>query len=69
MLTRKHYDHAIELDHDTTPVYSKVYPMSPREQQELDKYLEENLKKGYIHPSKSNAAAPVFFIKKKDGTL
>jgi hypothetical protein len=52
-----------------TPVYSKVYPMSPKEQKELDKYLKENLMKGYIRPSKSNAAALVFFIKKKDGTL
>jgi hypothetical protein len=69
MPTRKPYDHAIELEGDATPVYSKVYPMSPREQQEFDEYLEENLKKGYIRPFKSNAAAPVFFIKKKDRTL
>jgi hypothetical protein len=66
MPTRKPYDHAIELEGDATPVYSKVYPMSPQEQQELDEYLEENLKKGYIRPSKSNAAAPVFFIKKME---
>jgi hypothetical protein len=36
--------------------------MSPKEQVELNDYLEENLKKGYIRPSKSNAAALVFFV-------
>ena len=43
--------------------------MSPKEQVALDEFLEENLRKGYIRQSKSPAAAPVFFIKKKDGTL
>jgi hypothetical protein len=69
MPTHKPYDRAIELEQEATPVYSKVYPMSPKEQQELDDYLKENLDKGYIRPSKSNVAAPVFFIEKKDGTL
>jgi len=39
------------------------------EQKELDSFLEENLRTGQIHPSKSPMAAPVFFIKKKDGSL
>jgi hypothetical protein len=43
--------------------------MSPAEQVELDKWLEENLAKGYLRPSKSPMASPVFFIKKKDGKL
>jgi hypothetical protein len=43
--------------------------MSPAEQVELDKWLEENLAKGYLQPSKSPMASPVFFIKKKDGKL
>ena len=43
--------------------------MSPSEQKALDEYLEENLAKGYIKPSKSPAASPVFYIKKKDGSL
>jgi len=38
-------------------------------QKELDSFLEENLHTGRIHPSKSPMAAPVFFIKKKDGSL
>jgi len=39
------------------------------EQKELDAFLEENLRTGRICPSKSPMAAPVFFIKKKDGSL
>jgi hypothetical protein len=43
--------------------------MPPNEQQELNAFLEDNLRKGYITPSKSPMASPVFFIKKKDGKL
>ena len=35
----------------------------------MDAFLEENLHTGQIRPSKSSIAAPVFFIKKKDGLL
>lgn len=48
---------------------TKIYPMSVNEQEELDRFLEENLRKGYIQPSKSPISSPVFFIKKKDGKL
>uniref|UniRef100_A0A0W0GEU5 Putative pro-pol protein n=1 Tax=Moniliophthora roreri TaxID=221103 RepID=A0A0W0GEU5_MONRR len=43
--------------------------MSVNEQGELDQFLEENLQKGYIIPSKSPMASLVFFVKKKDGKL
>jgi hypothetical protein len=36
---------------------------------ELDKFLKENLDKGYIKPSQSPMASPFFFIKKKDRKL
>jgi len=39
------------------------------EQKELDAFLEENLHTRRIYPSKSPMVAPVFFIKKKDGSL
>ena len=51
------------------PTNCKVYPLSPREQTELDAFLEENLCTGKIHPYKSPMASLVFFIKKKDGSL
>ena len=63
------WDHAIELIPGAEPKSSKVYPLSPLEQAELDAFLEENLHTGRIWPSKSPIAAPVFFIKKKDGSL
>ena len=38
------WDHAIELIPGTEPKSSKVYPLSPLEQAELDAFLEENLR-------------------------
>ena len=46
-----------------------MYPLSPAEQKELDVFLKENLETGRIQPSKSPILSPVFFIKKKDGSL
>jgi hypothetical protein len=64
------WDHAIDLEPDAVTHWKvKTYPMSVIEQEALDKFLEENLAKGYLRPSKSPMASPVFFIKKKDGSL
>jgi len=65
----RQWDHAIELIPGLEPKSSKVYPLSLVEQKELDSFLEENLHTRQIRPSKSPMAAPVFFIKKKDGSL
>ncbi|THG99007.1 hypothetical protein EW145_g7337 [Phellinidium pouzarii] len=43
--------------------------MTPKEEVALDKFLTENLCKGYICPSKSPMASPFFFVDKKDNTL
>jgi Reverse transcriptase (RNA-dependent DNA polymerase) len=63
------WDHAIELEPGVKPSASKVYPLAPSEQLQLDEFLRENLRTGRIRPSKSPMASPVFFIKKKDGSL
>ena len=63
------WDHAIELVPEKEPSGCKVYPLAPKEQKELDAFLQENLETGRIRPSKSPMASPVFFIKKKDGSL
>ncbi|SJL18615.1 uncharacterized protein ARMOST_22212 [Armillaria ostoyae] len=47
----------------------KVYPLNRDEQDQLDKFLDENLDSGRIRPSKSLFASPFFFVKKKDGSL
>jgi len=65
----RQWNHAIELIPGLEPKSSKVYPLSPVEQKELDTFLEENLCTGRIRLSKSPIAAPVFFIKKKNGSL
>jgi len=65
----RQWDHAIKLILGLEPKSSKVYPLSLVEQKELDSFLEENLHTGRIRPSKSPMAAPVFFIKKKNGLL
>jgi hypothetical protein len=51
------------------PKSFKTYNLTPEEQVELDKFLEENLDKGYIKPSQSPMASPFFFVKKKNGKL
>ena len=51
------------------PKLFKNYNLIPAEQEELDKFLKENLEKGYIQKSESPMAFPFFFVKKKDGKL
>jgi hypothetical protein len=63
------WDHTIELEHEPSPGFRKVYPMTLTEQTEMDSFLEEALATGGIRQSKSPLRAPVFFIKKKDGKL
>ncbi|SJL04219.1 uncharacterized protein ARMOST_07580 [Armillaria ostoyae] len=66
----KPWDHAIKLiPNAKNTLDCKVYPLNRIEQEELDKFLEENLASGRIKPSKSPMASPFFFVKKKDGTL
>ena len=70
LLQHQPWDHAIDLVPEAKAAWkAKIYPMSPNEQAELNKFLDEQLEKGYIKPSKSPLASPVFFIKKKDGRL
>ena len=66
---RKPWDHAIELEPGSKPSNCKIYPLALNEQTQLDEFIEENLRTGRIIPSKSPMASPVFFIKKKDGSL
>jgi len=40
----RQWDHAIELIPGSEPKSSKVYPLSPVEQKELNSFLEENLR-------------------------
>jgi len=51
------------------PKSFKTYNLTPEETKELDSFLDKQLAKGYIHPSKSPMASPFFFVSKKDGKL
>jgi hypothetical protein len=66
---RRKWDQTIELEHEPSPRFCEVYPMTLTEQTEMDAFLEEALATGRIRQSKSPLGAPVFFIKKKDGKL
>jgi len=63
------WDHAIELIPGAMLKDCKIYPLSPREQEKLNKFLDEHLKSGCIRSSKSSYAAPFFFVKKKNRSL
>jgi len=52
-----------------SPVSNKPYRMGTLELKVLGMKLEDLLKKGYIHPSVSPWGSPIFFMKKKYGTL
>ena len=63
-------DHAITFKPGVPDsINCKVYPMTQAEDAALDKFIDEQLEKGYIRPSQSPYTSPFFFIKKKDGTL
>jgi hypothetical protein len=63
------WDHKIKMKEGFEPKSLKNYNLTPAEQIKLDKFLKENLKKGYIQPSQSPMASPFFFVSKKDGKL
>ena len=67
MPVRKAWDHAIDLNDDFKASKARVYPLSRNKKEEVQKFVDEHLKKGYIRPSKSPQTSPVFFVSKKDG--
>jgi hypothetical protein len=65
---RRNCNHAIEFTEDVKPFGGKIYSLTKEEQDELDKFLDENLKTGRICPSKSPYVSP-FFFKHEEGKL
>jgi hypothetical protein len=59
---RHKWDHAIELEHEPSPGFCKVYPMTLTEQTEMDAFLEEALATGRIRQSKSCKGTSVLFL-------
>ena len=67
MLVCKPWDHKIDLRPDFSPKKGRVIPLSDVEREELKKFIDTQLAKGYICPSISEQTSSVFFIPKKDG--
>ena len=63
------YDCQINLVENAKLFYGPIYPLTDEESNILEKYIEENLKKGFIRKSKSPAGAPILFVPKKNGEL
>ena len=63
------YDCPIDLQPRKEPPWGPIYNLSPTKLEVLREYIDENLAKGFIRHSKSPTGAPIFFVKKKDGSL
>jgi len=68
MLKRKIWDHAIDLKETFKPRKGRIYPLSKNKREEVQNFVEDQLRKGYIRPLKSPQTSPVFFVGKKDGS-
>jgi len=68
MPTRKIWDHAIDLKEMFKPRKRRIYPLSKNEREEVQNFVNDQLRKGYIRLSKSPQTSPVFFVDKKDGS-
>jgi hypothetical protein len=63
------HDHAIDLFPGKEPPHKPLYNLSEKELSILREYLDTAMEKGWIHPSKSPAGAPIFFVPQKDGSM
>ena len=66
MPTRKVWDHAIDLKETFKPQKRRIYPLSKNEREEVQNFVEDQLRKGYIRLLKSPQTSPVFFVGKKN---
>ena len=66
---RGEYDLHIETENNEVPPIGHIYSLSQPELIALREFIDENLKSGFIYPSKSTHGAPILFVKKKDGSL
>ena len=65
MPTKKVWNHAIDVKKGFVLRKGKIYPLLREEREEVREFIREQLRKGYIRPSKSPQTAPVFFVEKK----
>ena len=63
------YDCRIDLQPGKNPQWGPIYNLSLVEVETLREYINENLANGFIRKSRSATGAPIFFVKKKNGSL
>src|SRR5260370_29210403 len=63
------YDLKINLEEGVKLFHGLIYSLLPLELTALREFLEENIRNGFIRPSKSRRGSLVLFIKKKEGSL
>ena len=68
MPVQKMWDYAIELKEGFTLKKRKVYSLLREERGEMQAFMEDQLRKEYIRPSKSSQMSPVHFVAKKNST-
>jgi len=54
MPTRKTWDYAIDLKEMFKLRKGRIYPLFKKEREEVQNFIEDQLRKGYIWPSKSS---------------
>ena len=67
MPTRKAWDYAIDLREGFMLKKSKIYPLLRVEREEVQEFVKDQLRKGYIRLLKLPQILQVFFIPKKNG--
>jgi hypothetical protein len=60
------WDHAIDLKPGFKPKIVKNYPLLVHEEQLMNKWIDKQLRKGYIRPSQLPQASPFFYVAKKE---
>jgi hypothetical protein len=61
--------HVIPLEAGAQPPQKRMYRLSPREKEEVEKQISYLLEQGWIEPSTSPFGSPILFVQKKDGGL
>jgi len=69
LVPHREYDLKIELEEGVPLPPGRLYSLSPVELETLQGFIDENLHFSFIRPTSSSHAAPVLFVKKKDGSL
>ena len=61
------WDHVIDVKEGFVPRKEKIYLLSREEREEVREFIQKQLKKEYIQPSKSPQMVLVIFVEKKNG--